>query len=251
MGQSMRVIDDNLQAVLGRIARAAAAAGRDPLSVTLLAVSKTHPAALVEQAAAAGQRSFGENYVQEAVEKMDAMAGSVGDERARALEWHLVGPLQSNKTRLVAARFDWVHTIESEKVARRLSEQRPGGMAALNVLIQVNASGEASKNGVAPAQVAGLAKAISSFSNLRLRGLMAIPEPGAPRARFRDVRNLFEKLEAAFGVDTLSMGMSDDLEDAIAEGSTMVRVGTAIFGARRRNGGTALPPVPPLQKSAA
>ena len=244
MGQSMRVIHDNLQAIRGRIAHAATAAGREPLSVTLLAVSKTQSAALIEQAVAAGQKAFGENYVQEALGKMDSLDGN-------AIEWHLIGPLQSNKTRLAAERFDWVHAIESEKIARRLSEQRPGGMAALNVLIQVNVSGEASKSGVAPAEVASLAKAISSLPNLTLRGLMAIPEPGAPRARFRDVKDLFEKLKAAFDVDTLSMGMSDDLEDAIAEGATMVRIGTAIFGARSRNGGTMLPPVPPLQKSAA
>ena len=226
MGQSMRVIHDNLQAVRGRVAHAATAAGRDPLSVTLLAVSKTQPAALVEQALAAGQRAFGENYVQEATEKMDALKGAPA-------EWHLIGPLQSNKTRLVAARFDWVHSIESGKIARRLSEQRPGGMPALNVLIQVNVSGEASKSGVAPEQVAGLAADISTLPNLKLRGLMAIPEPGAARARFRDVKNLFDKLKVEFGLDTLSMGMSDDLEDAITEGSTMVRIGTAIFGARR------------------
>ena len=227
MGQSMRVIDDNLQAVQGRIARAAAAAGRDPLNVTLLAVSKTHPAALVEQAMAAGQRAFGENYVQEAVEKMDVLAG-------KAIEWHLVGPLQSNKTRLVAARFDWVHTIESEKTARRLSEQRPGGMPALNVLIQVNVSGEASKSGVAPEHVAGLAKAIAALPNLKLRGLMAIPEPAAGVARYRELKNLYEKLKSEFQFDTLSVGMSDDMEAAIGEGSTMVRVGTAIFGARNK-----------------
>ncbi len=227
MGQSMRSIHDNLQAVRGRIAHAATAAGRDPLSVTLLAVSKTHPAALVEQALAAGQRSFGENYVQEAIEKMDALAG-------RSIEWHLVGPLQSNKTRLVAARFDWVHAVESEKVARRLSEQRPAGAAPLNVLIQVNVSGETSKSGAAPGEVAGLAAAISSLPNLKLRGLMAIPEPGAARARFRDVKDLFEKLKAEFNLDTVSMGMSDDLDAAIAEGSTMVRIGTAIFGAREK-----------------
>jgi PLP dependent protein len=229
----MRSIHDNLQAVRGRITHAAAAAGRDPRSVTLLAVSKTHPAALVEQALAAGQRAFGENYVQEAVEKMDALAGNIGQERARALEWHMIGPLQSNKTRLVAARFDWVHSVESEKVARRLSEQRPGGMPALNVLIQVNVSGEASKSGLAPEDVAGLAAAISSLPNLKLRGLMAIPEPGAARARFRDVKSLFEKLKAGLNLDTVSMGMSDDLDAAIAEGSTMVRIGTAIFGARQ------------------
>ena len=232
MGQSMRVIHDNLQAIRGRIAHAATAAGREPLSVTLLAVSKTQSAALIEQAVAAGQKAFGENYVQEALGKMDSLDGN-------AIEWHLIGPLQSNKTRLAAERFDWVHAIESEKIARRLSEQRPGGMAALNVLIQVNVSGEASKSGVAPAEVASLAKAISSLPNLTLRGLMAIPEPGAPRARFRDVKDLFEKLKAAFDVDTLSMGMSDDLEDAIAEGATMVRIGTAIFGARQKTASAA------------
>src|SRR5258706_1718919 len=170
MGQSMRVIHDNLQAVRGRIARASEAAGRNPLSVTLLAVSKTHPAALVEEALAAGQRAFGENYVQEAVEKMDALAGTV-------IEWHMIGPLQSNKTRIVAARFDWVHTVESGKVARRLSDQRPTGMPALNVLIQVNVSGEASKSGVAPEKVPLLAKEVNTLPRLKLRGLMAIPEP--------------------------------------------------------------------------
>jgi pyridoxal phosphate enzyme (YggS family) len=221
----MRSIGDNLQAVRERIARAAAAAGRDPASVTLLAVSKTHPAALVEQACAAGQRAFGENYVQEALEKMDALA-------ARGIEWHLVGPLQSNKTKLVAARFDWVHSVESAKVARRLSEQRPAAMAPLNVLIQVNVSGEASKNGVAAAEVPALAAAVARLPRLRLRGLMAIPEPGAPPARYRDLKALYERLQGEFAFDTLSVGMSDDLELAIAEGATMVRIGTAIFGAR-------------------
>ena len=219
----MRAIDDNLQAVRGRIARAAAAAGRDPGSVTLLAVTKTQPAALVEQALAAGQRAFGENYVQEAVEKMDALSG---------IEWHLIGPLQSNKTRLVAQRFDWVHTIESEKVARRLSDQRPAGMPALNVLIQVNVSGEASKNGVAPEEVLFLAQEANTLPRLKLRGLMAIPEPGAGVARYRELKVLYEKLKGEFRFDTLSVGMSDDMETAIAEGSTMVRIGTAIFGAR-------------------
>ena len=222
----MRSIHDNLQAVRQRIARAAHAAGRDPRDVTLLAISKTHPAALIEQALEAGQRAFGENYVQEAVEKMDALPG-------RHVAWHLVGPLQSNKTRLVAARFDWVHAIESEKIARRLSEQRSAGMAPLNVLVQVNASGEASKSGVAPEAVEGLARAIASLPNLKLRGLMAIPEPGAGVARYRELKTLYENLKGEFRFDTLSLGMSDDLEVAIAEGSTMVRIGTAIFGARR------------------
>ena len=227
MGQSMRAIHDNLQAVQGRIARAVAAAGRDPRSVTLLAVSKTHPAALIEQALAAGQRAFGENYVQEAVEKMDALAGT-------SIEWHLIGPLQSNKTRVVAARFQWVQSVESEKVARRLSEQRPAGLPALNVLIQVNVSGEVSKSGVAPEEVFLLAKKIITLPRLKLRGLMAIPEPGADVARYRELKNLYEKLKGELRFDTLSVGMSDNMEAAIAEGSTMVRVGTAIFGVRRR-----------------
>ena len=227
MGQSMRAIHDNLQAVQGRIARAVAAAGREPRSVTLLAVSKTHPAALIEQALAAGQRAFGENYVQEAVEKMDALAGT-------SIEWHLIGPLQSNKTRVVAARFQWVQSVESEKVARRLSEQRPAGLPALNVLIQVNVSGEVSKSGVAPEEVFLLAKKIITLPRLKLRGLMAIPEPGADVARYRELKNLYEKLKGELRFDTLSVGMSDNMEAAIAEGSTMVRVGTAIFGVRRR-----------------
>jgi len=221
----MAAIADNLQVVRRRIAAAATAAGRDPSLVTLLAVSKTHAAARIREAAEAGQRAFGENYVQEALEKIDAVPG---------LEWHLVGPLQSNKTRLAAERFDWVQTVASEKIARRLSEQRPAGLAPLNVLIQVNASGEASKSGIAPAAAAALASTIASLKNVRLRGLMAIPEPGAPRERYREVRDLYEKMKAAFGFDTLSMGMSDDMEAAIAEGSTMVRIGTLIFGERKK-----------------
>jgi pyridoxal phosphate enzyme (YggS family) len=219
----MRSIHDNLQAVRQRISEAAKAAGRDALDVTLLAVSKTQPAGAVTQALAAGQRAFGENYVQEALEKMDAIAGA---------EWHLIGPLQSNKTRVVAERFDWVQSIESEKIARRLSEQRPAGRAPLNVLIQVNVSGEASKSGVDPAQVAAFCESVSKLPRLRLRGLMAIPEPGAEAARYRELRALFEQLKGRFGFDTLSVGMSDDMELAIAEGATLVRVGTAIFGAR-------------------
>lgn len=223
----MGSIADNLQAVKSRIAKAERAAGRAPGAVALLAVSKTHAPALIDEAHAAGQRAFGENYVQEALDKMERLA-------ALPLEWHLVGPLQSNKTRAVAERFDWVHTVDREKVARRLAEQRPAGRAPLNVLVQVNVSGEASKSGVAPAQVAALAAAIAPLKKLRLRGLMAIPEPGAPRARFDEIGALFATLRGEFGLDTLSLGMSDDLEAAIAAGSTMVRIGTAIFGERQR-----------------
>ena len=201
----MATIADNLQAVEGRIAAAAQAAGRAPAAVTLLAVSKTHPAALIERAFAAGQRAFGENYVQEALEKMDALAACKG------IEWHLVGPLQSNKTRLATARFDWVHTVDGEKIARRLSGQRSGNLPPLNVLIQVNVSGEASKSGVAPAEVEALARAVSALPRLKLRGLMAIPEPGAEAARFNQVRTIFENLKNKFRFDTLSMGMSDEI----------------------------------------
>jgi PLP dependent protein len=225
----MTTIADNLQAVRARIGRAAQAARRDANTVTLLAVSKTHPAARIGEAQAAGQHAFGENYVQEALEKMTAL-----QPREDELEWHLIGPLQSNKTRLVAERFHWVQTVDREKIAKRLSEQRPAALPALNVLIQVNASGEKTKGGVQPAEVAGLAALVASLPRLRLRGLMAIPEPGAPRERYQEVYREYTKLKGAFAVDTLSMGMSDDLEMAIAEGATMVRIGTAIFGARRK-----------------
>jgi hypothetical protein len=221
----MATIGDNLQAVKNRMARAAERGGRDPAHLVLLAVSKGQPATRVEQARAAGQAAFGENYVQEALGKMDALP---------RLEWHLIGPLQSNKTRAVAERFDWVQTVASEKIARRLSDQRPVGMQPLNVLIQLNVSAEATKSGSSPAALAALAATIAPLKNLRLRGLMAIPEPGAPRERFREVRRLYDRLKDEFGFDTLSMGMSDDLELAIAEGATLVRVGTAIFGARDR-----------------
>ena len=220
----MTTIAENLQAVRARIGRAAKAARRDD-KVTLLAVSKTHPASRVSQAHAAGQHAFGENYLQEALEKMSAVPG---------LEWHLIGPLQSNKTRLAAERFQWVQTLDREKIARRLSEQRPAELPQLNVLIQVNASGEATKSGVSLAEVEDLVKGVATLPRLRLRGLMAIPEPGAPRARYAEVRALYDDLKGRFGFDTLSMGMSDDLELAIAEGATMVRIGTAIFGQRRK-----------------
>jgi len=233
----MATIGDNLQAVRKRIAAAARAAGRDPAAITLLAVSKTHPAGRVVEAVEAGQRAFGENYVQEAVHKMDAIAG--GSPQAIALEWHLIGPLQSNKTRVVAERFDWVQTIDRQKIAERLSAQRPQTHAPLNVLVQVNVSGEASKSGVEPQVALELAQAVARLPRLRLRGLMAIPEPtddaALQRTRFHLLRELLEAAQArGLVLDTLSMGMSDDMEAAIAEGATMVRIGTAIFGARER-----------------
>ena len=192
--------------------------------MTLLAVSKSHPAARIEEARVAGQRAFGENYLQEALHKMEALP---------ALEWHLIGPLQANKTRLAAERFQWIHTLEREKIARRLSEQRPERLGPLNVLIQVNVSGEASKSGVSFDEIEPLASAVRALPRLRLRGLMAIPEPGAPRERYRETGELFERLKTRLGFDTLSLGMSDDMEAAIAAGATLVRVGTAIFGQRR------------------
>jgi pyridoxal phosphate enzyme (YggS family) len=219
----MTAIADNLQAVRERIGRAARAARRDASSVTLLAVSKTQPAARIAEAHAAGQRAFGENYVQEAIEKMPSLP---------ELEWHLIGPLQSNKTRRAAECFQWVHTVDREKIARRLSEQRPQTLPPLNVLIQVNASGEATKSGVAFEDLSDLARAVAYLPRLRLRGLMAIPESGAPRERYAEVARAFEALKGEFAVDTLSMGMSEDLELAVEEGSTLVRIGTAIFGAR-------------------
>ena len=217
-----------------RIARAAEAAGRDAAEVRLLAVSKTWPADSVREAAAAGQRAFGENYVQEGAEKVDALAGL-------GLEWHFIGPLQSNKTRLVANRFAWVHSIDRLKIAERLSAQRDAHLPPLEVCIQVNVSGEASKSGVTPAELSALAHAVAALPRLRLRGLMAIPEPvdafAAQRAPFRRLRELQSALCAeGLVLDTLSMGMSHDLEAAVAEGATIVRVGTAIFGARSRPG---------------
>ena len=221
-----------LARVGGRIAAACARAGRDPAGVRLLAVSKIQPAPAVRAAAACGQQAFGENYVQEALDKIAALA----DLRAR-LEWHLIGPLQSNKTRPVAEAFDWVHSVDRLKIAQRLSEQRPPGLPPLQVCLQVNVSGEASKSGVAPAEVAALAHAVALLPRLRLRGLMSIPEPAqgfdAQRMPHRRLRELLQALEAqGLALDTLSMGMSDDLEAAIAEGATLVRVGTAVFGPR-------------------
>ncbi|MBB5416216.1 pyridoxal phosphate enzyme (YggS family) [Paraburkholderia atlantica] len=222
----------NLADVHERIASAAQAAGRDAQSVTLLAVSKTFPADAVRAAHAAGQRAFGENYVQEALDKIQTLA----DLRA-SLEWHFIGPLQSNKTRPVAEHFDWVHSIDRLKIAQRLSEQRPDNLPPLNVCLQVNVSGEASKSGVAPDDAAAIAHQIAALPKLKLRGLMSIPEPAgdldAQRAPHRQLRELFERLRNdGLALDTLSMGMSADLEAAVLEGATIVRVGTAIFGAR-------------------
>ena len=226
----MGVIGDNLQAVRARIAAAAIAAGRDPASAGLLAVSKTFGAEAVIAARAAGQRAFGESYVQEAVEKIatDADPG---------IEWHFIGPVQSNKTRLVAEHFDWVHSVSSLRIARRLSEQRPASRGPMSICLQVNVSGEASKAGVSEAELPALASEVATLPGLRLRGLMCIPAPAegfaAQRAPFAELARMLQRLRGAgMDVDTLSMGMSDDLEAAIAEGATWVRVGTAIFGSR-------------------
>lgn len=225
-------ISDNLQAIRHRIAAAAHACGRDPADIALLAVSKTRPDADIIAAVAAGQHAFGENYVQEGCDKVQRLAAA-----GHVLDWHFIGPIQSNKTRQVAACFDWVHSIDRERIAQRLSEQRIAEKGELNVCIQVNVSGEASKSGVAPDQVAALADAVTRLPRLKLRGLMAIPEPtddlALQRHRFAHLRHLLEELnEGGHALDTLSMGMSQDLEAAIAEGATIVRVGTALFGAR-------------------
>jgi len=223
---------ENLKAVRAQMDTAGRKSGRNPDCVHLLAVSKTWPAAAVREAYAAGQRDFGENYVQEGVDKIAVLADLPG------LVWHFIGPLQSNKTRLVAEHFQWVHSIERLKTAQRLSEQRDAHLPPLNVCLQVNVSGEASKSGVAPAELPALAGAVAALPRLRLRGLMGIPEPsddaGLLMSRFRLLADLRDQLQGDSGLalDTLSMGMSADMALAIAAGSTMVRVGTAIFGAR-------------------
>jgi pyridoxal phosphate enzyme (YggS family) len=219
----MTTILENLQGVKARIARAAEAAGRDVASVTLLAVSKTHSVEKVAAASATGHNAFGENYVQEALMKMDALPG---------LEWHLIGPLQSNKAAVVAQRFQWMQTLDRIKIANRLSHHRPAHLPQLNVLIQVNISAEPRKSGVAADEVAALAEEVARLPRLRLRGLMAVPAPGHA-TDFARMKALYDELRAPFGFDTLSMGMSDDMEAAIAHGSTMVRIGTAIFGQRK------------------
>ncbi|HSC47724.1 MAG TPA: YggS family pyridoxal phosphate-dependent enzyme [Gammaproteobacteria bacterium] len=221
----------NLAAVHARIAAAAASAGRDPASVRLVAVSKAQPAAAVAAARDAGQVDFGENYLQDALPKLAALAG-------RGLCWHFIGQLQSNKTRSVAEHFDWVHTLDRESIARRLSEQRPASFPPLEVCLQVNVSGEASKGGVAPGRLPALAAAVAALPRIRLRGLMAIPvaakDGEAQRAPFRKLRQLLESLNVeGHRLDTLSMGMSEDLEAAVMEGATLVRIGTAVFGPRR------------------
>lgn len=230
----MSTIAQNLQAIAGTIISALQESGRPADAVRLLAVSKTFGPEAVLEAVHAGQRAFGENYLQEALDKIAAVAaGAPGV----VLEWHFIGPIQSNKTRPIAEHFDWVHTVDRLKIAQRLSEQRPAGMAPLNICLQVNISGEASKSGVAPGEVAALAAQVATLPNLRLRGLMAIPEPAADyeqqRAPFAQLRALCEQLRAAgLALDTLSMGMSADLRAAIVEGATIVRVGSAIFGSR-------------------
>jgi len=223
-------IGTNLKSVYARIIEAANQAGRDPNQVQLVAVSKTFPVACIEEAIQAGQRTFGESYVQEAIPKIHALAQA-------ALEWHFIGPLQSNKTRLVAEHFQWVHSVDRLNLAQRLSAQRPTGLGLLQVCLQVNVSGESSKSGISPREVQSLAQQVVTLPNLNLRGLMAIPEPSSDRrlqrARFAQLRELKEALVAqGIALDTLSMGMSDDLEAAIMEGATMVRVGRAIFGER-------------------
>ena len=226
----MLEIETNLQSICLRMAQACEAAGRDPASVRLLAVSKTFAAQAVAQAHAAGQCDFGENYIQEGVEKIQALAHL-------PLVWHCIGPIQSNKTRLVAEHFDWVHSVDRLKIAQRLSEQRPAARGPLQVCMQVNVDGGPTKAGVPPEQAAALASQIASLPRLRLRGIMSIPEPAPDFASALAVHQrslaVYEALKAqGFDLDTLSLGMSADLEAAIQAGSTMVRVGSAIFGAR-------------------
>ncbi len=225
--QVMSTIAENIAKVRERIREAEQACGRPSGSVALLAVSKTKPAADIREAHAAGLDDFGENYLQEALGKQVELADL-------ALTWHFIGPIQSNKTRPIAEHFHWVHSVDRLKVAERLSAQRPAHLPPLNVCLQVNVSGEASKSGCAPEELPALARAVAALPNLKLRGLMAIPEPtedvAAQRAAFARLRELLTALN--LGLDTLSMGMSHDLEAAIAEGATWVRIGTALFGAR-------------------
>ncbi|WP_343742241.1 YggS family pyridoxal phosphate-dependent enzyme [Herbaspirillum huttiense] len=230
----MSSIAQHLQHVQQQIAQAAGQAGRVPSSVQLLAVSKTFGPEAVAEAVAAGQRAFGENYLQEALDKIAALPALVPD---TPLEWHFIGPIQSNKTRPIAEHFDWVHSVDRLKIAQRLSEQRPEELGPLNICLQVNISAEASKSGLSPEELPEVAAQVAQLPRLRLRGLMAIPAPSddmkQQRAAFAAVRGLYEQLRTVgLPLDTLSMGMSADLEAAVAEGATIVRVGSAIFGAR-------------------
>jgi len=224
-------IADQLAECQNRIAQACEQASRSIASVLLIAVSKTHPAQSVEAALKAGQRHFGENYVQECVEKIQVL----NSHRAEII-WHFIGPLQSNKTKLIAEQVDWVQSIDRLKIAQRLSSQRPTHLPPLQVLVQVNISGESTKSGVQPSETLQLCQEILGLPNLQLRGLMAIPEPGVGSTSLKELHTLFETIQSELGsykhFDTLSMGMSDDLELAIESGSTMVRIGTAIFGKR-------------------
>jgi pyridoxal phosphate enzyme (YggS family) len=227
----MSTLASALQSVRARIDRAARAAGRGGSEIQLLAVSKTWPAPRLREAWQAGQRAFGENYAQEGVQKI----GQLSD---LTIEWHFIGPVQSNKTRALAENFAWVHSVDREKIAERLSAARPPELPPLNVCLQVNVSGEATKGGVAPADVCALARAVARLPHMRLRGLMTLPQPEhdqeAQRKWFRMLREIRDRVAAeGIALDTLSMGMSDDLEAAILEGATIVRVGTAVFGPRR------------------
>jgi PLP dependent protein len=229
-GFSESDVAQRLAAVRGRVAAAARAAGRDPAEVRIIGVTKRQPPAAIRAGLAAGLIDFGENFVQEALEKMDAL----GPSPAR---WHFIGALQSNKTAPVAARFDWVHSVDRLKLAERLSRQRPAGLPPLNVCVQVRIGDEDSKAGVAPAEAEALAREVAALPGLRLRGLMAVPPPESDPSRQRawcaGLAALYRSLQAAgLELDTLSMGMSDDLEAAVAEGATLVRIGTAIFGPR-------------------
>ncbi len=226
----MHNIGQALSTLRARISRAEQQFARPAGAVSLLAVSKTRPAAELRQAHALGQMAFGESYLQEAMAKMQSLSDL-------DIEWHFIGPLQSNKTRAVAERFAWVHSVDRLKIARRLSEQRPAGLPPLHLCLEVNVSGESSKSGVSPDQAQNLATAVAALPRLRLRGLMAVPAPSADfetqRAPFRVLRQLYDDLRAAgLPMDTLSMGMTADMEAAIAEGATIVRIGTAIFGPR-------------------
>lgn len=227
----MQKIDEKLNNVTARVRTAAEKAGRDPAQVALIAVSKTRPAAALEQAYRAGQRRFGENYLQEALDKQAALA------HLPDLEWHFIGPIQSNKTRAIAEHFAWVHSVDREKIARRLSDQRPASEPPLQICLQVNLDDEPSKAGVSLEQLPELARAVNEMPAVTLRGLMAIPAPqtefSAQRASFARLREAMESLNTrGLALDTLSMGMSADLEAAVAEGATQVRVGTDIFGPR-------------------